>query len=158
MHQGAVRAFLMRLCRDGALADDLAQETFLSAYRKLATYRHTGSFTSWLFGIAYRCFLQHTRHEKRALEVHTQFHLLACGDDEYYEQLAPLQRDLEQALMRLEPAQAAAISLNMSIGFSHAQVAEIMDIPLGTVKSHINRGLARLREYLRYPPEDENCI
>lgn len=158
MHQGAVRAFLMRLCRNGALADDLAQETFLSAFRRLATYRQAGGFTSWLFGIAYRCFLQHQRREKRALEVHTQLHLQAASDAQYYEPLAPLQRDLEQALMRLESAQAAAISLNMSMGFSHAEVANIMGMPLGTVKSHINRGLAKLREFLHYPPEDENRI
>lgn len=156
MHQGKVRAFLMRLCRDGALADDLAQETFLSAYRRLATFEQTGGFTSWLFGIAYRCFLQHQRHEKRALEIHTQFHLLVAADEEYYETLAPMQRDLEQALMRLDAAQAAAISLNMSLGFSHAEVAEIMNLPLGTVKSHINRGLSKLREFLRYQPEDED--
>ena len=156
MHQGAVRAFLMRLCRHSALADDLAQETFLSAYRKLATYQQSGSFTSWLFGIAYRCFLQHQRYEKRALEVHTQFHLLVSGDEDYYEQLAPQQQDLEKALMRLEAPQAAAISLNMSVGFSHAEVAEIMGIPLGTVKSHINRGLEKLREILHNPTEDED--
>lgn len=157
MHQGAVRAFLMRLCRDGALSDDLAQETFLNAYRSLASYRHTGSFNSWLFGIAYRGFLQHRRREKRAVDVHTQLHHLQVADEGYYEQLAPLQRDLEQALMRLEAAQAAAISLNMSIGFSHAEVAEIMDLPLGTVKSHINRGLIKLRELLHYPTEDEDA-
>lgn len=156
MHQGAVRAFLIRLCRDGTLADDLAQETFLNAFRRLATYRQTGAFTSWLFGIAYRCFLLHQRHEKRALEVHSQYQLQAGVDQEYYEQLPPLQRDLEQALMALEPAQAAAISLNMSIGFSHAEVAEIMGMPLGTVKSHINRGLAKLRELLHNQLEDED--
>lgn len=144
MHQGAVRAFLMRLCRNGALADDLAQETFLSAYRRLTTYRQIGGFLSWLFGIAYRCFLQHQRHEKRALDVQTQLHELVMNNDDYYEQMAPLQRDLEQALMRLGSAQAAAISLNMSIGFSHAEVADIMGLPLGTVKSHINRGLGNL--------------
>lgn len=157
MHQGAVRAFLMRLCRNSALADDLAQETFLSAYRRLASFLQTGSFTSWLYGIAYRCFLQHQRREKRALEVHTQFHLQVSGDEEYYDHLEPLQRDLEKALMRLEATQAAAISLNISIGFSHAEVAEIMDMPLGTVKSHISRGLEKLREFLHYPTEDEDA-
>ena len=154
MHQSAVRAFLIRLCRNGALADDLAQETFLSAYSRLSTYRQTGGFKSWLFGIAYRCFLQQRRHDQRELEVHAQFHLLAA-DDDYYEQLAPLQRDLEHALMCLDATQAAAISLNMSIGFSHAEVAAIMDLPLGTVKSHINRGLVKLRELLHFSPEDE---
>lgn len=156
MHQGAVRAFLMRLCRNGALADDLAQETFISAFQSLATYKQTGSFSSWLFGIAYRGFLQHKRREKRAIEVNSQFHLLSASDQDYYEQLAPLQRDLEQALMSLDPSQAAAISLNISIGFSHAEVADIMNIPLGTVKSHINRGLASLRETMHYQSEDKD--
>ena len=57
--------------------------------------------------------------------------------------------------MQLEAKQAAAISLNMSIGFSHAEVADIMDMPLGTVKSHINRGLTKLRELLQHPHESE---
>lgn len=156
IHQGAVRAFLMRLCRNATLADDLAQETFLNAYRRLSGYRQSGRFLSWLFGIAYRCFLQHQRHEKRVLKMETQLHLLAASDEEYYEPLAPLQRDLERALMCLEPTQAAAISLNMTIGLSHAEIADIMNLPLGTVKSHINRGLAKLRELMHYTPEDEN--
>ena len=156
MHQSAVRAFLIRLCRNAALADDLAQETFLNAFRKLPSFRQAGSFTSWLFGIAYRCFLQHQRSEKRALEVHTQFHLLADAEEQFYEQLTPVQRDVERALMQLEAKQAAAISLNMSVGFSHAETANIMNMPLGTVKSHINRGLAKLRELLQDQHENEN--
>jgi len=59
-HQGAIRGFLRRLAAgDYGTADDLAQETFLMAYRKMHTFKSTGSFLSWLHTIAYRQFLQH---------------------------------------------------------------------------------------------------
>jgi len=64
-HQSKVRGFLRRLTRgDAALADDLAQETFLEAHRKLAQYRGEGSFGSWLCGIAWSRFLMERRKRK----------------------------------------------------------------------------------------------
>ncbi|MBT7581324.1 MAG: sigma-70 family RNA polymerase sigma factor, partial [Kordiimonadaceae bacterium] len=61
-HQLAVRGYLRRLTKgNAALSDDLAQETFLSAYKKITSYNNTGSFKSWLFSIAYRNFLMHMR-------------------------------------------------------------------------------------------------
>ncbi|MDT8364687.1 MAG: RNA polymerase sigma factor [Nitrosomonas sp.] len=155
LHQSAVRGFLMRLCHDATLADDLAQETFLSAYRKLAGFRQTGAFSSWLFGIAYRSFLQHRRQEKREREVQEEFRQLQIADTEFYEQLTPVQRELERAIGQLEAREAAAISLNISIGFSHSEVATIMNLPLGTVKSLINRGLSKLRTALELPNASE---
>jgi RNA polymerase sigma factor (sigma-70 family) len=156
MHQSAVRAFLMRLCHNAVLADDLAQETFMSAYRKLASYRHAGAFSSWLFGIAYHCFLQQRRQDKREREVQEQFQYLVSTDEDYYEQLTPMQRELERAMGQLEAREAAAISLNISIGFSHNEVATIMSLPLGTVKSLINRGLPKLRTALQLPNGNED--
>ena len=148
MHQSAVRGFALRLCHDPALADDLAQEAFLQAYRKLASFQGSGSFASWVLGIAYRCFLQHKRRDKLAGEV---LHLMEQRDAElalFYEHISPAQLDLERALHALNPNEAAAISLNMSLGYSHAEVAAIMDMPLGSIKSHISRGMAKLRELL----------
>src|SRR6201996_6937105 len=64
-HQSRVRGFLRRLTRgDAALADDLAQETFLEAFRKIAQYRGEGSFGGWLCGIAWSRFLMERRKRK----------------------------------------------------------------------------------------------
>jgi RNA polymerase sigma-70 factor (ECF subfamily) len=56
--------------------------------------------------------------------------------------------DLERGLAKLEPIQAAAITLNLSMGYSHAEVSLILEIPLGTAKSHITRGMERLRQLI----------
>lgn len=56
--------------------------------------------------------------------------------------------DLERGLAKLEPIQAAAITLNLSMGYSHAEVSLILDIPLGTTKSHITSGMERLRQLM----------
>ncbi|MCB1665656.1 MAG: RNA polymerase sigma factor [Pseudomonadales bacterium] len=148
MHQSAVRGFALRLCRDPTLADDLAQEAFLLAYRKLGSFRGSGSFASWVLGITYRCFLQSRRQNRRADEVRQSQEQDAAVLAGSYEQLSPAALDLERAIDRLNPNEAAAISLNMSLGYSHAEVADIMNMPLGSIKSHISRGLAKLRTLL----------
>ena len=63
-YQSAVRAVLMRLCRNAALADDLAQETFIKAYNKISAYSGAGSFKAWLCRIAYNEFLMSARKRK----------------------------------------------------------------------------------------------
>ena len=69
-HQAPVRAFLVRLCcGDAATADDLAQVTFLRAYRHIAGYRSQGEFVSWLFALAYRAFLSEKRRVRHARET-----------------------------------------------------------------------------------------
>jgi RNA polymerase sigma factor (sigma-70 family) len=147
LHQSRVRGFLLRLCHQTALADDLAQDTFLQAYRKLAGFRGSGSFNSWLLGIAYRCFLQDARSKGRARQIHAQYEQEEALRM-WVEQMSPAQLDLERAMSRLGIHEAAAISLNISMGYSHAEVAHIMGLPLGSVKSYISRGLKKLRSQL----------
>lgn len=151
LHQSRIRAFLQRLCRDAALADDLAQDTFLTAYRKLGSYQGAGSFNGWLCSIAYRCFLQHQRQQQRDRDINKQFANEQLLNPDRYEAISPEQLDLERAMLLLERDEAAALTLNMSLGFSHAEVATIMQLPLGTVKSHITRGIAKLRDILSVP-------
>lgn len=151
LHQNRVRAFLQRLCRDTALADDLAQDTFLIAYRKLGDYQGSGSFNGWLCSIAYRCFLQHLRSHKRSLDIDQQFATEPMLQPDRYDGISPEQLDLERALLLIESDEAAAVTLNFTLGFSHSEVADIMQMPLGTVKSHINRGLTKLRTIMSTP-------
>ncbi len=87
-HQGTVRALLRRLCRgNAAQADDLAQETFLLAWRKLAQFRAEARFSTWLFRIAHNCFLQAYRQQP-AGDRHDEQALLAaaaCGQSANFE-------------------------------------------------------------------------
>ena len=149
LHQSRVRGFLRRLCHNGAEADDLAQETFLIAYKKLSTYNASGEFGGWLCSIAYRCFLQHQRGKKRKGEIDVQFAATQEFESDRYYAISAEQIDLERAMQHIEQHEAAAITLNLTLGFSHSEVADIMQLPLGTVKSHINRGLQKLRAIIR---------
>ena len=140
-HQSRLRGFLLRMTRGNhALADDLAQETFLEAFRKIAQYG-TGSFCGWLCAIAYSRYLMEAR--KRKLESLDEAAEMPDGaPDPETASLARL--DLEQALARLVPAQRAALTLCFALGLSHEEAAASLNLPLGTLKSHVNRGRERL--------------
>jgi RNA polymerase sigma-70 factor (ECF subfamily) len=143
-HQSKVRGFLRRLTRgDAALADDLAQETFLEAHRKIGQYRGDGSFDAWLCGIAWSRFLmERRRRREEPLDAPDE----TVSVDTVAASLARL--DLEKAMARLAPAERAALTLCYALGHSHGEAAEILSMPLGTVKSHVLRGREKLKAML----------
>lgn len=144
LHQSQVRGFLRRMTRgDFALADDLAQETFLEAQRKLHLYRGEGSFAGWLLRIAYSRLLMETRRRRPAPEQHSaeqQQPDPAIG--------AAARLDLEKAMACLSAPERAALTLHFALGCSHEETAKIMQLPLGTAKSHISRGRERMKQLL----------
>jgi RNA polymerase sigma-70 factor (ECF subfamily) len=143
-HQSALRGFLRRLTRgDHALADDLAQETFLEAHRKLAQFRGDSSFASWLYAIAWSRFLMTARRRK-----------LEPLDDDDGEPAMPeedsiVRLDLEKALATLRAPERAALTLCFAMGLNHEEAAAALGMPLGTVKSHIARGREKLKTLLQ---------
>lgn len=146
INQSAIRSFLRYLSnQDTALADDLAQDTFITAYQQMRRYRAEGTFLSWLMGIAYRLFLQFSRKKKRRKEL-----LEGVKDFPGYSRPEEgfLKIDLEGALSRLSVHEKTAILLNSREGFTHNEIASIMNLPLGTVKSHISRGRDKLKRIL----------
>ncbi len=145
-HQGHIRAFLRRLCKNTALADDLAQETFLRAYQKFGTLTDKDAVKPWLFQIAYRIFLDYIRKENRRKNIDDQ---RQHAETEPPQTTPSIKMDVEQAMNALPDDQRAAIMLCLSYGFSHSQAATALGQPLGTVKSHITRGKITLRAFLR---------
>jgi RNA polymerase sigma factor (sigma-70 family) len=146
-HQGMVRAQLCRLLHgDATAADDLAQETFLLAWRKLDQFRSEARFSTWLYRIAYACFLQMCRTKSWAAR-HAQ-------DDDAKEELpmpAPamdLQLDLARAMRHLSTAEQAVLLHCVQLGLSHEEAAYVLSMPLGTVKTHATRGKAKLKVWL----------
>jgi RNA polymerase sigma factor (sigma-70 family) len=147
-HQSPVRAFLTRMTRcDSHLADDLAQETFLKAWQKLHTFRGNAKFSTWLFGIAFNEFRGVARQRKE----------LALADlaESPPEAEAPsavasshLRLDLTEALKRLNSNERVAILLCCQNGLSHEEAAQVLDCPLGTVKTNVLRGKERLKRHL----------
>lgn len=145
-HQARLRAFLLRLCGSGALADDIAQMTFLKAHTSMASFAGGGSFRSWLYSIAYREFLQDVRKAKAkerlevalSTEPQQQAHSAEVG----------MSLDLRRALSSLNEMERASILLCDAAGFSHSEAAAALDAPLGSVKTYVARAREKMRSYL----------
>ena len=144
-HQQAVRGFLRRLCGDHADADDLAQETFVTAWTRIGRFRRGESLRAWLCGIAYRKWLTHRRAEARRGTRDS----MAAGDQTLSTVSSSEARiDSSAALEALPLEQRAAVALCLAAEFSHQEAATALDLPLGTVKSHVARGRIKLLELL----------
>ncbi len=152
-YQLPVRGFLLRLAKgDHALADDLAQETFLTAFRRIETFGGRGKFSSWLFQIAYRSFLQNLRKAGKANEVElVEANLPAETPNDPTAAI-----DLERALASLRGEERTALTMCYTYGLTHSEASAILGWPLGTVKSHIDRGKVELRTLLITGPAEAN--
>jgi RNA polymerase sigma-70 factor (ECF subfamily) len=149
-HQGMVRAQLRRLLHgDAAAADDLAQETFLLAWRKLDQFRGDARFSTWLYRIAYACFLQALRKRPPGGAHGDEMEWLAAPQE------TDLQLDVERALRRLSTAEQAVLLHCVQLGLSHQEAAFVLAMPLGTVKTHAARGKAKLKTWLAAWRADE---
>ena len=145
-HQGMVRAQLRSLMHgDHSGTDDIAQETFLIAWKKLHQFRGDARFSTWLYRIAYSCFLQSLRRRSSAYEDQA---------DEDGESISAsshtldLKIDIDRAMRQLSPGEQRVMLHCVQLGLSHEEAAYVLTMPLGTVKTHALRGKAKLREQL----------
>ncbi|MAK64637.1 MAG: RNA polymerase subunit sigma-70 [Maricaulis sp.] len=146
-HQGVVRGMLQRMCRNHALADDLAQDTFIRAYEKIGSFKGTGSFKSWMCSIAYTEFLKSARKRKSTERVMEKFQS-GVEDTEAPRDMGSVV-DLDRGLATLKEEERTLVVMCYSCGMSHSEAAEATGMPLGTVKSHVNRGRAKLQAYFQ---------
>lgn len=145
-HQGMVRAQLRRLLHDDtARADDLAQETFLLAWRKLHQFRGEARFATWLYRIAYFCFLQSERRLPAPAGPRGDE---TAGAQPSVSGEVALRLDLERAMRTLSGDEQAVLLHVAQLGLSHEEAAYVLSMPLGTVKSHARRGKDKLRKML----------
>jgi RNA polymerase sigma-70 factor, ECF subfamily len=146
--QGMVRELMRRLCGDAAFAEDLAQQAFVQAWRSLRKLRSPAAFGSWLRGIAVNVWLQEARRSPFRLERPEAEppEPPAAGPDP--PDIAADRLDLSRALMRLKPPERVCVVLAYAEGLSHSEIADATGWPLGTVKSNVARGAARLRGWL----------
>lgn len=141
--QSWIRSLLRNLSRDAALADDLAQETFLQAWKHIRSLRVPMAFSGWLRTLAINSWRLHLRREGvlgKSVEVEASDIVSTPNATECL--------DLKSALGELAPNVRLCIVLSYHEGMSHGEIATATQLPLGTVKSHITRGTARLRELL----------
>jgi len=145
-HQSKLRNFLRRLTKnDIARSDDLAQETFLKAYRSIRTYKGSAAFSSWLYRIAYNTFLndERNRFPEQALDIDKPSSAVNRAENE------GRAIDVACALRHLSIRRQAVFDLHYKKGMTHEEIGDALEIPLGTVKSDLNRGIERLRQYLK---------
>lgn len=140
-HEAPVRRFLRRLAGDSA--DDLAQETFLKAWRLAGHYRGEGRYRAWLMRIAWTQFLAAHRSRGRRDAREAAF---APGEEGRNDPDSAI--DLQRALAGLGERERAAALLCFGEGCSHSEAAEIMALPLGTLKSVVARARAALIDRL----------
>ena len=163
-YQSPVRRFLLNLTLgNGALSDDLAQDTFLKAYTSIGQFRGTASFQTWLMRIAYNTFYDYKRKASHSSTVE----IAPPSGPEGATTEAPsgakggtlssgavggaidVKMDVRHALSLLKDEERTCITLQMIDGEPIDQIATITGMPENTVKSHLRRGKARLADYLR---------
>lgn len=162
-YERPVFSLIYRMVRDRALAEDLSQDTFVKVLNALDSYRPEYKFSSWIFKIANNVAIDQLR--KRELDTLSldgapnastadQVEATALQATDRSElPLAELESrelgsQIESAVARLRPEYRACILLRHVEGRSYEEIAESMDLPLGTVKTYIHRARLELREYL----------
>ena len=144
-HGSAVRGLLRRMGAQVAEADDTAQDAFLAAFERIAEFRGEGTFAGWVKKIAARQYLRRLQRDRKltafAQEDVEEEADVSAGDADH-------RIDLDEALKGLSAAERVCVSMCYGAGLSHGEAAEALNLPLGTVKSHVKRGLEKLRARL----------
>ena len=140
-HGSAIRHLLRRMGAQG----DVAQDALLAAFERIAEFRGEGTFAGWVKRIAARQYLRRLQREKRLSAIAAE-----GGGDEADASVGDADHriDLDEGLKTLSAAERLCVSMCYGAGLSHGEAAEALNLPLGTVKSHVKRGLEKLRARL----------
>jgi RNA polymerase sigma-70 factor, ECF subfamily len=164
-YQRPVFSLIYRLVRDRELAEDLAQETFIKVLNAIDRYRPEFKFSSWIFKIAHNTALDQLRkkeldtlslqgspHATSAEAAEASAPRVASTEEnpEEYTASREIGEHLERAIGTLRPEYRTAIVLWHVEGRPYEEIAEVMDVPLGTVKTFIHRARKELREQLAH--------
>jgi len=140
-HIGRVYALALRMCASASHADDLSQEVFVKAWRKLHLYRGTARFSTWLHRLAVNTILDGMRRESR-------FDTSDLEPAPNLRFLHPGRMDLDRAIASLPTKARQVFVLHDVEGFKHDEIAEMMGITAGTARGQLHRARKLLREAL----------
>lgn len=152
-YKDRLHAFIWRMIRNHHEAEDITQSAFVKAYEALGSYDAKYAFSTWLFTIGYRLCLNHLRKRKTVgtevdfsrVDGHADDVAAAVANTEEARRLRNL---IWSAVDELKPQQRAAVLLFYREGRSCEDIGQTLEIPAVTVKSHLHRARARLREVL----------
>jgi RNA polymerase sigma-70 factor (ECF subfamily) len=160
LHKDRLFAFIWRMVRDHHEAEDICQDAFLKAFASLDTFSTEYRFSTWLFTIGYRVCLNRLRR-KRPFSGDLDFSAMAAEGGASpsatleSEEAGRVRASIWSAVDRLSPPQRATILLFYRNDFGCQEIARVLQLPLATVKSHLHRARARLRELLEALPDQD---
>ncbi|MEE9414455.1 MAG: sigma-70 family RNA polymerase sigma factor [Acidimicrobiales bacterium] len=142
LYQEPVWRFLTRYVGDAHLAEDLTQETFLKLHRRLGSYRFRSKFSTWVFSIARNSAIDAHRSATRRNRL-----------PDVAPRAAPIGQpglgaELDEALASLSPKLREALLLVEVLGLRYREVAEVLEVPIGTVKSRVFHARNELSDFL----------
>jgi RNA polymerase sigma factor (sigma-70 family) len=150
-HQGAARRVAAIVSGSTEEADDIVQDAFVSVHRGLASYRGSGSVRSWMLRAVANTAKNSRRGARRRVRREDREAALSIREaapaDEAVMTWAEL-RELADALVTLSPRDREVLGCRFVAGLTEAETAEVLDVPVGTVKSRTARALARLQDAL----------
>jgi RNA polymerase sigma-70 factor (ECF subfamily) len=162
-YERPVFSLVYRMVRDRTLAEDLAQEAFIRAFNAIDSYKPRFKFSSWIFKIANNHTIDHLRKRKldtvsidgsphaRTSEEEAQTRLVVESHEEApdrYVEARELGGQIEEAIGMLRPEYRTAVLLRHVEGYTYDEIAEIMELPLGTVKTYLHRARGELKGLL----------
>jgi RNA polymerase sigma-70 factor (ECF subfamily) len=150
IHTRGVFNVVYRMCGDALVAEDAAQETFIRAWQNLSSYRPQTSLRNWLYRIAFNAAMDMIRKEKRIIP--TDIDDLPLTDERPGPESQVSQHErtamVQKAVMSLPDASRAVLVLKEYEGMSYHEIADALDIPIGTVMSRLNYARKLLKEKL----------
>jgi len=158
-YQRRIFHLIYRITQDPAVVESLAQDVFLKAYRSISSFRGSSRFYTWLYRIAVNTSLSYIKKESvgenREKRVDYDLHAsnlavdsMRVEDPEELLMRKEFLRHLVGSLRRLPEDLRTAVVLREFTGLNYEEIAEVMEVPLGTVRSRIFRARSRLREML----------
>ena len=141
------------MLKDEAIAEEIAQDVFLAVWQKASTFKaNRGSPKGWLMSIAHHRVIDHVRSAKRARASMDRMAQEMASLEKLYqvrtedEALRNIEsQEIAKALQRIPEAQRTVILMSYFQGYSQSEISEILDQPLGTVKTRIRLGMQKLR-------------
>jgi RNA polymerase sigma-70 factor, ECF subfamily len=139
---------IARIVRDPALAEDVAQDTFVKVFRSLARFDVTRRFSSWIFRIANNAALDAVRRRRANPVINSKVPEPLASPVPDQVEAAALAGAIDQAISALRPEWRAAVVLRYEEGLSYEEIAEVLGIPEGTVKTFVHRARKQLADAL----------
>lgn len=159
-YSASIINYLARMTGNRYEAEELAQETFVRAYFALHSYKPQFKFSTWLFKIATNLCINHLKKRQRLVHVDDYQDedgqsVWTVADTRFYNDPAraaeqrELQQQIQRCISQLAPAYRTVVILRHLQGLSYQEIAEVTEVPIGTVKSRLGRGRAKLADLLQ---------